>query len=31
MAAPAGGTLLILGWLVLAAAAFVAMAAARDR
>jgi len=31
MAAPTGGTLLILGWLVLAAAAVVAMAAAHDR
>jgi uncharacterized membrane protein YgdD (TMEM256/DUF423 family) len=31
MAAPTGGTLLILGWLVLTAAAVVAMAAARDR
>ena len=31
MAAPAGGTLLILGWLILAAAAVVPMAAAHDR
>ncbi len=31
MAAPTGGTLLILGWLVLTAAAVVAMAAPRDR
>ena len=31
MAAPTGGTLLILGWLVLTAAAVVAMAAARNR
>jgi uncharacterized membrane protein YgdD (TMEM256/DUF423 family) len=31
MAAPTGGTLLILGWLVLTAAAVVAMAAAHDR
>ena len=31
MAAPTGGTLLILGWLVLAAAAIIAMAAAHDR
>ena len=31
MAAPTGGTLLIIGWLVLAAAAIVAMAAAHDR
>jgi uncharacterized membrane protein YgdD (TMEM256/DUF423 family) len=31
MAAPTGGTLLILGWLVLAVAAVVAMAAAHDR
>ena len=31
MAAPTGGTLLILGWLVLTAAAVAAMAAAHDR
>jgi len=31
MAAPTGGTLLILGWLVLAAAAIVPRAAASDR
>jgi len=31
MAAPTGGTLLILGWLVLTAAAVVAMVAAHDR
>lgn len=31
MAAPTGGTLLIVGWLVLAAAAIIAVAAVRDR
>jgi uncharacterized membrane protein YgdD (TMEM256/DUF423 family) len=31
MAAPAGGTLLLIGWLVLAAAAVAAMTAARGR